>query len=146
MASRDGAGAGEGGAGAGATRASSRSAGAGGVTGAAGFGAAGDSLGGEIRADGSPGAGACRATRRSQGLGARSLVLPVLRAFRAEMKMRSASGSRRRRRARGRKAPRTTSDWALPTHALVVPVALADVAVVRMGTLDRRALLAHQLL
>src|SRR5882724_2392601 len=77
---------------------------------------------------------ASRAVRQRdpQGRRARGVVLPVQLAFRAEMEVRSSSGSRRRARSFGREAPWTAGDGPVQTPAFMIPVAPADVAVVRV--------------
>src|SRR5439155_21334510 len=82
----------------------------------------------------------------AQGRGAGLMMLPILCAFRAEVKVRSTSCSRHRSRVRDREAPGTTCHGALLTRAVVIPVALADIAIMRvLSRRGRHVLLAHQL-
>src|SRR5207245_11449833 len=74
---------------------------------------------------------------RPRGLGS-----PVLSALRAVVEMRAAAGSRRRLRILLRKTPGTVGGETVHAHSFMVPVAVAQVAVVRMKPPDEQILSA----
>src|SRR5262245_20333596 len=65
---------------------------------------------------------------------------PVVSALRAVVKMRSAPGAVHRLRIRFWKAPGTVRGETVDAHAFVIPVAVAQVAVVRMKPSDEQVL------
>jgi len=79
---------------------------------------------------------------RTKRCRARGLVSPVLSALRAVVEMRAAAGSRRRLRILLRKTPGTVGGETVHAQSFMVPVAVAQVAVVRMKPPDEQVLSA----
>jgi len=76
--------------------------------------------------------------RRSKRCGAPGRVVPVLPAFRADVKMRTGARSRHRLGAGLGKTPRTARGKTVQTVACVLPVSVAHVAVMRVELPDQQ--------